>query len=249
MTGSRPQPDRKGDTTDMDTLLFDPRRGDAEDGASSPKLRSLLAIAGSLLVEIRLPKLVFARTVSILLLAVLLGSAPLVAMLKVSPTVAELTELGAVLMLLAIVGLEWMGWRPLLRTAEVNFWSLNALAVQPGYAFCREALRYLTKHLPDNGSTIVARVRLRAPLIWDFADASMDEPIDLASFDGASNGSTWCTAHLSDIHIVGERYGVRIESERSGPDGNDRIAKIMAGIEAIHSVRPPHLVLVGGRNR
>lgn len=144
MTGSRPQPDRKRDTTDMDTLLFDPRRGDAEVDASSPKLRSLLAIAGSLLLECRLPKLVFARTVSILLLAVLLGSAPL---------------------------------------------------------------------------------------------------------DAASNGPTWRTAHLSGIHIVGERYGVRIESGRSGLDGNDRIAKIMAGIEAIHSVRPLHLVLVGDRNR
>jgi hypothetical protein len=200
------------------------------------------------------------------------------------------------------------GMATALRTAEVNFWSLNALAVQPGYAFCREAGRYLTKHLPDNGSTILARVRLRAvssvraaiilsvcgalitmltwrasrwvgtvadlsflhglflttlvnsivvisayfaiaPLFWDFADASMDQPIELASFDAASNGPTWRTAHLSDIHIVGERYGVRIESGRSGPDGNDRIAKIMAGIEAIHSVRPLHLVLVGGRNR
>jgi len=51
-----------------------------------------------------------------------------------------LTEIGAALVLIAIAALGWIGWRPLLRIAEVNFWSLNALAVQPGYALCREAL-------------------------------------------------------------------------------------------------------------
>ncbi len=59
--------------------LVDPRRGDIEDDAASPGQRSLLAIAGSLLVEISLPKLLFAWTVSLLLPALLLGVAPLVA--------------------------------------------------------------------------------------------------------------------------------------------------------------------------
>ena len=59
--------------------IFDPRRGDVEDDAASPEQRSLLAIAGSLLVEISLPKLLFAWTFSLLLPAVLLGLAPLVA--------------------------------------------------------------------------------------------------------------------------------------------------------------------------
>ena len=44
---------------DIDEQLIDPRRGDAEDDASSTKQRSLLAIAGSLLAEISLPKLLF----------------------------------------------------------------------------------------------------------------------------------------------------------------------------------------------
>ena len=91
-----------------DAPLLDPRQGDVEDDASSPKQRSLLAIAGSLLAEISLPKLAFAWTFSILVPALLLGAAPLVAtawLLKVSNAVAELTGLGAVLILLAIVGL------------------------------------------------------------------------------------------------------------------------------------------------
>ncbi len=131
----------------------------------APNRRSLLAIAGSLLAEISLPKLIVAWTISILLPAVLLGSAPLVATIwlaKVSRSVAELTELGTLLLFIAVVGLGWIGWRPLWRTAEVNFWSLNALAVQPGYTFCREALRYLAEHMFSGNSGVAARGRLRA---------------------------------------------------------------------------------------
>src|SRR5215467_10745027 len=59
--------------------LVDPRWGDVGDDASSTKRRSLLAIAGSLLVEISLPKLLFAALALLWLPAVLLGIAPLVA--------------------------------------------------------------------------------------------------------------------------------------------------------------------------
>jgi 3',5'-cyclic AMP phosphodiesterase CpdA len=308
MTGSNLRPDRQCDASVIDASLFDPRQGDAEDDASSPKRRSLLAIAGSLLAEISLPKLVFAWTCSILLPAVLLGSAPLIAttwLAKVSRTAAELTELGAVLIFLVVIALGWIGWRPLWRIAEVNFWSLNALAVQPGYAFCREALRHLTERMFGNDSTLVARARLRtissagaaiilcvcgvliailawpasrwvgtvpdllflhrlilptfanaivlvsaylalASLIWGFADSTMEQPTDLAAFDAEPGGQTWRIAHLSDIHVVGEHYGFRIESGRSGPRGNGRVAKIIARIEAIHIVRPLDLILVSG---
>ena len=145
--------------------LLDPRRGDAEDDASSPKRRSLLAIAGSLLAEISLPKLLFAWTFSILLPALLLGLAPLIAtawLLKVSRAAAQITGLGTVFVLLAIVALGWFGWRPLLRVAEINFWSLNALAIQPVYAFCREALRYVTERMLSADAGSAARARLRA---------------------------------------------------------------------------------------
>src|SRR6185312_1837774 len=133
-----------------DPLLIDPRRGDVEDDVSSPKQRSLLAIAGNLLAEISLPKLIFAFTFSIVLPALLLGLAPLVAtawLLKLSTTAAQMTGLGAAFVLMAVIAAGWFGWQPLLRIAERNFWSLNALAIQPGYAFCREALRYLAERM------------------------------------------------------------------------------------------------------
>ena len=40
--------------------IIDPRNGDIEDDASSTKRRSLFALAGSLVAEISLPKLVLA---------------------------------------------------------------------------------------------------------------------------------------------------------------------------------------------
>src|SRR5258708_19226146 len=123
--------------------LSDPRFGDVEDDASSPGQRSLLAITGSLLVEISLPKLLFAWTISLLLPALLLGLAPLLATAWLS-TLSEhfvaLTEIGAALVLISIIALGWIGWRPLLRIAETNFWSLNPLALQPPHPFCPQPL-------------------------------------------------------------------------------------------------------------
>ena len=291
-----------------DPPLIDPRRGDVEDDSSSPKQRSLLAIAGSLLVEISLPKLVFAWTFSILLPALLLGLAPLIAtawLLKVSRKAAETTGLGAAVVLLAIVALGWFAWRPLFRIAEINFWSLNALAIQPAYAFCREALRYLTERMLRQDASAATRARLRAfssaaaavvlcicaaliaivvwptsrwvgtaadlldvrslilptlanavvvicaylsvaSLIWGFADAIMDQPINLGAFDAASGGPAWRIAHLSDIHVVGEQYGFRIESGRRGPRGNRRFTRILKRIAAIHQTSPLDIVLISG---
>jgi predicted MPP superfamily phosphohydrolase len=291
-----------------DPPLIDPRRGDVEDDVSSPKQRSLLAIAGSLLAEISLPKLLFALGFSILLPALLLGFAPLVAtawLLKLSTTAAQMTELGATLVLAAIVAAGWFGWHPLLRIAERNFWSLNALAIQPGYAFCREGLRYLTECMMRTDASEVTRGRVRAissaatavvlcvvaagvtaavwpasrwvgtaadllhvrglllptlanaivvvgtylaaaALVWGFADALMDQPLDLGAYDGASGGPTWRVAHLSDIHLVGDRYGFRIESGRRGPRGNDRFARILDRIEAIHRMEALDIILITG---
>src|SRR5580693_4204476 len=145
--------------------LVDPRQGDVEDDAASPGQRSLLAIAGSLLVEISLPKLLFAWTVSLVLPAVLLGLTPLVAtawIATVSGHLLVLSEVGAALVLALLAALGWIGWRPLFRIAEVNFWSLNALAVQPAYMFCREALRHLAERMFARHFTPAGRARLRA---------------------------------------------------------------------------------------
>src|SRR5262244_3084144 len=139
-----------GDADQLDAPIVDPRHGDVEDDATSPRQRSLLAIAGSLLVEISLPKLLFAWTITLLLPAILFGLAPLVAttwLANVSAHILALTEIGAALVLVGAVALGWLGWRPLWRMAEDNFWSLHALVVQPAYALGSEMLRHLAERL------------------------------------------------------------------------------------------------------
>jgi len=288
--------------------ILDPRNGDAEDDVSSPKQKSLLAIAGSLLAEISLTKLLLAWIVSIVLPAAILGLAPLIVTAWVGGVFSRVLELygyGAAFVLLAIVAVGWFGWRPLFRVAEANFWALNALGVQPGYALCREAIRHLAERTSGaRGGARLARLRAMccaaagillaavaalvasvawpatrwigstadlavphqlivptlanaivimsaylaaASLVWGFADAAMDQPLDLEAFDAApSDGRVWRVAHLSDIHIVGERYGFRIESGRGGPRGNERVRRVMALLEAEHAAKPLDLILITG---
>jgi hypothetical protein len=301
---SRPQRPERGPAKP----LIDPRDGDAEDDASSPKQKSLMAIAGSLLAEISLTKLLLAWAASIVLPAAILGFAPLVATAWVGDVFSRLLELygiGAAIVFLAVAGAGWIGWRPLLRAAEANFWALNALGVQPGYALCREAIRHLAERalkprsgaelartramscagagillaliaalvaiavwpatrwigsasdlaLPHllivptlaNAVVIMSAYLAAASLVWGFADASTDQPLDLEGFDAApSDGRVWRVAHLSDIHIVGERYGFRIESGRGGPRGNERLRRVMTRLEESHAARPLDLVLLTG---
>jgi len=290
------------------TPLIDPRFGDVEDDASSTKRRSLLAMAGSLLAEISLPKLILAWVLMLLLPALLLGLTPLIAsawLATLSNKVAGLFSDAWPLVLLAFVlALGWIGGRPLLRAAEQGFWSLNSVAVQPGYAFCRESLRHLMEHLlVREGAACPARLRaataagaglvlcaaalgvvllawpasrwvgtiddlaspLRllvpalanaavllggylaaAALTWGSADATMDQPRDLLAFDRLDGGKAWRIAHLSDLHVVGERYGFRIESGRSGPRGNARLMRVLGRLEEEHKARPLDFILITG---
>ncbi len=293
--------------------LIDPRHGDVEDDASSTKQRSLLGIAGSLLAEISLPKLVLAWTLLIIVPGVMLGLAPLIASAwlttlstKVAAKIAApLGGIWPLLLLVLVVAVGWMGGRRLFRAAEGAFWSLNSLAVQPAYALCREGLRHLAEHLLMSQAGPERRARLRAlsaagagiilcgislwiatlvwpasrwigevadlasphrlvvpalantvvllsaylaaaALVWGIADATMDQPRDLLVFDPPPGERTWRVAHLSDLHVVGERYGFRIESGRAGPRGNDRLTRVLARLDAIHAEQPLDLVLMTG---
>jgi hypothetical protein len=290
-------------------LLIDPRRGDVEDDASSTKQRSFLGLAGSLLAEISLPKLVAAWFALIALPGVLLGVSPLIASAWVSKLSRQITEpldgIWPLLLLAVVIAVGAIGGWRLFRIAETGFWSLNSLAVQPGYALCREGLRHAAERFGPSMSA-EGRARLRAAtaagagiivcaialgvvalawpasrwygeigklaspyqivvaalantvvilsaylaaaaLIWGMADAAMDQPRDLPVFDRPPrDGPTWRVAHLSDLHVVGERYGYRIESGRAGPRGNVKLSKILTQLDAIHTERPLDLVMITG---
>ena len=290
--------------------IIDPRRGDVEDDACSTKRRSLLSLAGSLLAEISLPKLVFAWMLLLVVPSIMLGLAPLVASAWVSAVSGKISSplagIWPALLLAIVVALGWFGGRPLFRMAESSFWSLNSLAVEPGYAACREALRHLAERLLRSRTTdaqlatlraataaaagvmicavalltlmlawphsrwvgdisniaslhllapvalansivLVAAYLAAAALVWAVADATMAQPRDLHRFHARPEGGrSWRIAHLSDIHMVGERYGFRIESGRSGPRGNERLRQALAQLDALHAQDPLDAILITG---
>jgi predicted MPP superfamily phosphohydrolase len=290
-------------------MIIEPRTGDAEDDASSTKKRSLLAIAGSLLGEINLPKLALAWIILAGLPGLLLGLAPLVVtawFASVSGKITAFASIGSLLLLALVATLGWYGVRPLFRAAERSFWSLNSLVVQPVYALCREGLRHLAERFLSLEASEDRRAKLRAAtalgaglaacaaaaglvalawpstrwsgefadlaqplrlvvpalantvvlmgsylaiasLAWGMADASMDQPRDLATFDEVPpSAARWRVAHLSDVHVVGERYGFRIESGRAGPRGNERLAQVLDRLGRIHAQDPLDLILITG---
>jgi hypothetical protein len=98
-----------------------------------------------------------------------------------------------------------------------------------------------------NSLTLIAAYCAVAALVWGVGDALMAQPRDLAGFAPEAPGDrVWRVAHLSDIHVVGERYGFRIESGRAGPRGNDRFRQTLARLDAIHAAQPLDVVLITG---
>lgn len=99
-----------------------------------------------------------------------------------------------------------------------------------------------------NSFVLIASYFGVAALAWGLADAAMDQPRDfIAPPAHASNDERrWRIAHLSDAHTVGERYGFRIESGRSGPCGNGRLHSVLARLDAIHASEPLDAVLFTG---
>ena len=61
-----------------------------------------------------------------------------------------------------------------------------------------------------------------------------------------SSSKRWRIAHLSDLHTVGERFGFRIETGRSGPRGNDRLEEVLSQLDQIHSREPLDAIVITG---
>jgi 3',5'-cyclic AMP phosphodiesterase CpdA len=53
-------------------------------------------------------------------------------------------------------------------------------------------------------------------------------------------------AHLSDLHLVGERYGYRMEPGTSGPCGNNRVTRAFCELDAIHANQALDRIIVTG---
>lgn len=289
--------------------LVDPRDGDVEDDASSTKSNSLLTMAGSLLGEISLAKLLTAWLILFIVPAVIIGLSPLVASAWIGKLAGQITPAMGIVPIAVFAAVAMFGWlfgKRLFRLAESSFWSLNALVVEPVYTMGREAMRHVIERaLPENAEAhrrerarawgalasgilisgvallvlfaiwpstrwigtvgdlaapahlawialantvfVISAYLAIAALAWGIDDALMAQPRDLAAFaEPSQGGRTWRVAHLSDIHTVGERYGFRIESGRSGPQGDGRFRRLLQLLEASHEGNPLDVILISG---
>lgn len=109
------------------------------------------------------------------------------------------------------------------------------------------SLHRLVRVALANSVVLVTAYLAVAALVWSIADATMAQPRDLkGSYAHPDGGRIWRIAHLSDIHVVGERYGFRIESGRSGPRGNQRLRQAMAQLDVLCGKDPLDAILITG---
>jgi hypothetical protein len=129
---------------------------------------------------------------------------------------------------------------------------LVALLVWPGSRWIADVSdltspQRLIPALLANSVLLLALYLACSALIWAIGDAMMAQPRDVHIVQPAFHaGRTWRMAHLSDLHVVGERYGFRIESGRSGPIGNGRLRRVLARLDEIHRTNPLDAILITG---
>ena len=130
---------------------IDPRRGDIEDDASSTKRRSLLSLAGSLLAEISIPKLLTAWLLLIVLPGLLLGVAPIVASVWLASCPSKFAyvadgSLAASCCSSLVAALGWFGGRRVPGGESRASGRSIRWPFSRAMRLCREALRHLAEH-------------------------------------------------------------------------------------------------------
>lgn len=113
--------------------------------------RSLIALGGSMLVELSWMKLFVAWLLLLVFPSLALGTAPIVAVAWARSiterALAPVVGIWSVIVLGVILVAGWYGGRTLFRLAENGFWALNSVVIEPTYAVARETLRHLGEHL------------------------------------------------------------------------------------------------------
>ena len=99
----------------------------------------------------------------------------------------------------------------------------------------------------SNAAVILGLSTAAASLYWLWRELASQHPLrDWAPGPTAGSPLNARIAHLSDLHLVGERYGYRMECGTHGPRGNRTIRHALASLEAIHARTPlDHVVVTG----
>ncbi len=86
-----------------------------------------------------------------------------------------------------------------------------------------------------------------ASLFWIWRELSIKGPVlNWKPLDSVQELPTIRVAHVSDFHMVGERYGIRMECGTYGPRGNLCVRSTMRQLKAIDALTPLDRVLLSG---
>ncbi|MBR0683721.1 metallophosphoesterase [Roseomonas eburnea] len=105
-------------------------------------------------------------------------------------------------------------------------------------------LLHAAKDSLRNGIWAVAVYLMVGAPAWSIAEAVAGTPQDLG--EAPSGEAAWRVAHLSDIHVVGDPHGFRLECGRDGPRGNDRLERAFTALEREDATRRIDWVLITG---
>jgi hypothetical protein len=115
---------------------------------------------------------------------------------------------------------------------------LQDVVLQP-WAVARAGVR--------NAIILLSLSTAAASLFWLWRELTSRRPLrDWKPGSAIRNGPIVRVAHLSDLHLVGERYGYRMECGTDGPAGNTSVRQALDKLCAIHASTPLDRVLVTG---
>jgi 3',5'-cyclic AMP phosphodiesterase CpdA len=98
-----------------------------------------------------------------------------------------------------------------------------------------------------NAAVILGWSTVFESLYWLWRELGLKDPVlDWTPEPSRSGSKILRVAHLSDLHLVGERYGYRMETGMSGPRGNRRFRNALRKLIAIHGQKPLDRIVVTG---
>ena len=98
-----------------------------------------------------------------------------------------------------------------------------------------------------NAAVILGLSTVVESLYWLWRELTISGPVlDWVPNPSKAESSVARVAHLSDLHLVGERYGYRMEAGTHGPRGNRCIRNALRKLAAINALTPLDRVLVTG---
>ncbi len=125
-------------------------------------------------------------------------------------------------------------------------WSIGVLARPPIGDVVLQAWAVATAGL-SNAAIVLSLSTVAASVYWMWREIGTRYPLrDWMPGPPIGHAPIVRVAHLSDLHLVGERYGYRMECGTHGPPGHESVQHALTKLSAIHAATPFDCVLVSG---